>query len=102
MFNKKLSLDLIATLPYKELREMQHIEDRYQFLETEVERLKRINEDHRKINGELRVELKDIKNKGVSMKKNTHQNCMQWILVGANLGICSGVWITLAYIVFGS
>lgn len=100
LFNrKKLTIDQIATLPYEQLQEMERREDHYEFLGTEVERLERINENHRKINGELRVELKD---KGVSMKKDKHQNCMQWVLLGANLGICSGVWVTLAYLVFGS
>jgi len=94
---KKLTVDQIATLPYEQLREMERRQDRYEFLETEVERLERMNEDHRKVNGELRVELKD---KGVNMEK--HQRCCAWINMGATLGICSGVWITLAYLVFGS
>ena len=99
MFNtKKLTVDQLTSFTYEQLREMQSKEHRYEFLETEVERLERMNEDHRKVNGELRVELKD---KGVSME-DKHQKCSQWILIGANLGICSGVWITLAYLIFGS
>jgi len=98
LFNtNKLTVDQLTSFTYEQLREMESKEHRYEFLETEVERLERMNEDHRKVNGGLRVELK---NKGVNMGK--HQKCFAWINMGATLGICSGVWITLAYLVFGS
>jgi len=102
---QEILINKLATLPYKKLREMEQAKKKEVFknrddfgkLHDDLNRLREMNEAHRQLNGELRVELKD---KGVSMEK--HQRCCAWINMGATLGICSGVWITLAYLVFGS